>query len=77
MKFYVSSLKGELGDVIDKTITHRDSVLLDKMDDHFELWAVADYILLEDLKVYVIPAVTYIYIPARKTYKSGQIVFFF
>ena len=77
MKFYVSSLKYELGEVIHKGINHRDSILLEKEENAYELWAVADCILIEELEVYIVPAVTYVYIPVTKTYQSGQNVFFF
>ena len=58
MKFYVSDLKYELGDSIHKHINHRDSILLEKEENAFELWAIADCILIEDLEVYVVPTVT-------------------
>ena len=77
MKFYVSDLKGELGGIIDKHINHRDSVLLEQEENHFEIWAIADCILLEDLEIYVVPTVTYVYIPAKKMFQSGQNCFFF
>lgn len=77
MKFYLNDLKGELGGIIDKHINHRDSILFDKDENKMEIWAVADYILIEELEVYIIPSVTYVYIPARKMFQSSQNCFFF
>lgn len=77
MKFYLSDLKEELGDIIYKHINHRDSILLEQEENKMEIWAIADFILLEDLKVYIVPTVTYVYIPARDLYQAGQNCFFF